>query len=176
MRFHSSLIAAALLAVATSAGAQSTNPVADALRAAVKRGERNMVAAAQDMPADKYGYKPTPAQMTFGQIVLHVAGSNELLCANLTGQARPQREKLTATSSKEDLVEAIKHSFDFCNSSLANLTDANLSQVIPLYSTYTATRAAEMMELAADLSDHYAAMAGYLRLNDILPPTARPKK
>lgn len=173
---RSSLVAVALLAAAV-AGAQGTaapaNPLADAVRAAVKRGERNIVGAAQEMPADKYAYKPTAEQMTFGQIVLHVAGSNELLCANIAGAARPQEAKLEATAAKDALVARLQRSFQFCNQSLGKLTDANLAETIPLYGSFKATRAAAMVDLAADLADHYAAMAGYLRLNGLLPPTAR---
>lgn len=178
MTARTSLLAVALLAAATAAGAQGTtttpaNPLADAVRAAVQRGERNLVGAAQEMPADKYGYKPTSGQMPFGQIVLHVAGSNELLCSNISGVPRPQEAKLEATAAKETLVARLQRSFQFCGESLGKVTDANLGETIPLYGSFKATRAAAMVELASDLADHYAAMAGYLRLNGLLPPTAR---
>lgn len=178
MLARQSLLAATLLLAATAAGAQGTtaapaNPVAEAVRAAVTRGEHNLVGAAQEMPAAKYGYKPTPAQMTFGQVVLHVAMSNELLCANISGAARPQEAKLEATASKELLVGRLQRAFKYCHESLANVTDANLGETIPFFGRLKATRAAVMLELSSDLADHYAAMAGYLRLNGILPPTAR---
>lgn len=179
MIVRSSLVVAALLAASTAAGAQESsgtapaNPVADAVRAAVKRGERNLVGAAQEMPADKFGYKPTSAQMSFGQIVMHVAGSNELLCANISGATRPQEAKLEATAPKEQLIARLQRSFQFCNESLGKSTDANLGETIPFFGSMKATRAAVMVELAADLADHYAAMSGYLRLNGLLPPTAR---
>ena len=173
-----SFAAVALVAAATAAGAQGTtgtpaNPVADAIRSSVARGEHNLVASAQEMPAGKYGFKPTPAQMTFGQIVLHIATSNELLCSNISGEARPQEAKLEATASKDLLVARLQRSFQFCTSSLARVTDANLGETIPLFGRFKATRAAVMVDLASDLADHYSALAGYLRLNGLLPPTAR---
>lgn len=171
--------AAVALVAATTVGAQGTtgaapaNPVADAVRASVTRGERNLVGAAQEMPADKYGYKPTPAQLSFGQVVLHIAMSNELLCSNISGEASPQEAKLDATASKDLLVARLQHSFQYCTSSLAKVTDANLGETIPFFGRLKATRAAVMLALASDLADHYAALSGYLRLNGLLPPTAR---
>jgi hypothetical protein len=38
------------------------------------------------------------------------------------------------------------------------------------------SRAAVMLILAADWADHYSTAASYLRLNDILPPSAQPKR
>src|SRR5579885_3756837 len=56
------LAAPALLAAQMSAPA---SPVSDALRASLARSSKNMVAAAEAMPADKYDYKPTPQQNSF---------------------------------------------------------------------------------------------------------------
>src|SRR5260370_27692361 len=50
------------------APASSTSPVADALRAMQQRFSRILIAAAEAMPADKYNYRPTPAQMSFPEI------------------------------------------------------------------------------------------------------------
>ena len=54
------------IAVAQQASAPETNPVSNAVRFSVERASKNMVAAADEMPADKYGFHPTPAQMTSG--------------------------------------------------------------------------------------------------------------
>src|SRR6478609_6851739 len=59
------------------AAAQSASPVADAFRNEVKSRGKNLMAAAEVMPADKYGFKPTPAQMSFGDVVLHLAGGTD---------------------------------------------------------------------------------------------------
>lgn len=164
---------AGLVAMAASAQAQAGNPVSDALRMSLKGADRNFVGAAELMPADKYGYHPTEAQMTFGALVLHVATSNELMCHNISGVAAPAEAKLTATSSKDELVARVKRSFTYCADAFAKLTDAGLSDEVPFFGGRKVTRAAEMMDLAADWADHYGTAAGYLRLNGILPPTAR---
>src|SRR5580658_543018 len=92
----------------------AANPVSDMLRQLLPRYTKNMIGAAQLMPAEKYGYKPTPEQITFGHLVLHVAQSNIQLCSKIGSVAPPQ---LTATDAdgKDKLVGAIQTSFDYCS-------------------------------------------------------------
>ncbi len=166
-------VVAGLLISAVPVVSQAQSPVADALRGTLVGAKRNFVAAADEMPADKYGYHPTEAQMTFGQLVLHVATSNEFLCSTISGSTAPTEAKLTATSPKADLVARVTRSFDYCAASFAKLTDATLTDSVPFFGKSKVTRAAAMMDIAADWADHYSMAAVYLRLNGILPPTAR---
>lgn len=152
------------------------SPVSDALRASFTRSSKNMVAAAESMPADKYGYKPTPQQMSFAHLVMHIAGSNNLLCSKISGTPAPEEAKLSETDGKDKLVSALRASFDFCSTALAKTDDSNLSESLTLFGGRSFTRAAAMMILSADWADHYSAQAMYLRLNGILPPTAQPMK
>lgn len=154
----------------------STGPVSDALRASLARSSKNMVAAAESMPADKYGYKPTPQQMSFAHLVMHIAGSNNLLCSKISGTPAPEEAKLAETDGKDKLVAALRASFDYCSTALAKTGDSNLSESLTLFGGRSFTRAAAMMILSADWADHYSAQAMYLRLNGILPPTAQPPK
>ncbi len=154
---------------------EQANPVSSSLKNEMKSSERNLVAAAEAMPADKYGYKPTSAQMSFGQLVLHVAGSNDYMCATISGGKAPQRAKLDTSASKDQLVARIKESFDYCGTALAAVDDSKLGEMVPYFGGRTISRAGAMMGLSGDWADHYGASAIYLRLNGILPPTARPK-
>ena len=72
-------IALALCCPILTAAAQDSASRLDALRANEKRAERNLVAAAEDTPADKYGFKPTPAQLSFGEVLVHLPGGTTLL-------------------------------------------------------------------------------------------------
>ena len=153
----------------------SKSPVSDAVRTIIERSSKTMVAAADEMPADKYSYHPTPAQMTFAHLVVHMAGSNNFLCSKISGATPPTAEKLADTDSKDKLVGALKASFDFCTQSLAKVDDSNLSEQLPFFGGRTVTRAAAMIALTNDFADHYSMAATYLRLNDLLPPTAQKK-
>ena len=154
----------------------SKNPVSDTVRTILERASKNMVAAAEEMPPDKYIYHPTPAQMTFAHLVVHMAGSNNFLCSKISGMPAPTAEKLTEADSKDKLVGALKASFDFCTQSLAKVDDSNLGEQLTLFGGRTATRAGAMIALTNDFADHYSMAAIYLRLNDLLPPTAQKKE
>ena len=91
-----------------SAAQDARNPVSDALRSQEQRRGKNLVEAAEDMPAEKYGFKPTPAQMSFGDVVVHLAEGNDDLCSAITGVAAPQRSKVAATEAKDKLVARLK--------------------------------------------------------------------
>jgi DinB superfamily len=158
------------------AAAAEANPVSSALRAIVARQSRVVVAGAEEMPADKYSYHPTPEQMTFGQLVAHMATSNFGLCSTISGVPAPKQGDLKETDPKDTLVTALKASFDFCTRSLANLDDSKLGEQLPFFGGRTAPRATLMFVLASDFSDHYSAEASYLRLNGLLPPSAQPRK
>ena len=127
------------------------------------------------MPADKYTYKPTPDQWTFAKIVSHIAASNGAICGALSGNKAPDTVKVAETAPKAELVAAMKASFDFCDATMAGLTDAKLSDTIPGRGGLV-PRARLLIEITADLPDHYSQMAGYLRLNGILPPSGTAPK
>lgn len=150
----------------------SPNPVSDMLRQLLPRYTKNMIGAAELMPAEKYNYKPTPEQNSFGHTVLHVAQSNFILCSKLTTTPPPTSDAKD-TDSKDKLVAAIKASFDYCSEVLAKTADTDLGTPISLSATRSMSRAGVMITLACDWYDHYAAQAIYLRLNGILPPSAQ---
>jgi DinB superfamily len=152
----------------------SANPVSDALRLGLTRSAKNMSAAADAMPAEKFSFKPTPDQLTFAHLTLHIADSNNLFCSKVSGVAAPEAPKLTETDSKEKLVAALKSSFDFCSSSLAKVDDSHLADFVPLFNNRPFSRAAVMFILSGSWADHYSAQSMYLRLNGVLPPTAQP--
>ncbi|SRR5579883_137590 len=148
-------------------------PVAEAFRATEKRAEKNLIAAAEEMPADKYGYKPTPAQMSFGDIVVHLSQGNDYLCGAIGGMKAPERPKVATSAGKEALIARLKETFDFCDKAVAGLDDSKLSEQLPFFGGKTQSRAGVIITTAADWADHYSQDAIYLRLNGLLPPTAK---
>jgi hypothetical protein len=149
-------------------------PIAAALQSAYRRASQNMVAAADDMPVEKLGFKPTPEQMSFGEVLAHEAESNETLCAAIGGgQQTPTESAAGATASKEALVARLRKSFETCGGVVANLTESQLGDSVPFFGGRKVTKARAAIALAQDWADHYAQAAIYLRLNGILPPSAR---
>ncbi len=163
------------LAAQQPAPAADTHPLITAAQSLVDRYGRNITAAATTMPADKYGFKPTPAQMTFGQTIAHVIDSNNLFCAHVASLPEPTEKAPAATAPKEELVAALQKSFQYCHDALAKVDESKLGDEVPFFGQRKASRAMLLLAVTGDLFDHYGAMAIYMRLNGLLPPTAQPR-
>jgi len=152
-----------------------SNPVSGFVKAGVGRYEKNMVAAAEAMPAEKYGFKPSPEMNSFGHLVMHIAQSNNTFCAKISGQTAPD-VKIAEMDAKDKLVAAVKDSFAFCTAALAKVDDSKLGEQFVLFGNRPISRGGALVALGGSWTDHYATQAIYLRLNGILPPTAQPAK
>lgn len=152
------------------------NPVSSTVKQQLTRYSKIMVAAAEAMPAEKYGFKPTTEMNTFGHLIIHITGGNTGLCSKISGIPASTSEKLAETDPKDKLVAGLKASFDFCATALANVDDSKLGEPMTLFGSFPSSRAGALIALSDGFSDHYGAQAIYLRLSGILPPTAQPKK
>jgi DinB superfamily len=169
------LLGLAPFAAMAQTTAVEANPVSNMLRQILERSAKNIPAAADEMPADKYSYSPTPDQMTFGHLVLHITNFNNLMCSKISGTTAPEAPKLADTDPKDKLVPALKSSFDYCTQALAKVDDSNLGESLTVFGDRKMSKAGAMMIYASSFSDHYGAAAMYLRLNKLIPPTAAPK-
>jgi uncharacterized damage-inducible protein DinB len=150
-----------------------SNPVSGAVKTQLPRFSKNMVAAAEAMPAEKFNFKPTPEMNSFAHLVMHIAQSNNGLCSKISDTPAPEA-KLADTDPKDKLVAGLKASFDYCASALEKVDDSKLGDQMMLFGNRPFSRAAVLIILSDDWYDHYGAQATYLRLNGILPPTAQP--
>jgi len=151
------------------------NPVSGFVKAGVARYQKNMVGAAEAMPAEKYSFKPSPEMNTFGHLVMHIASSNNTFCSKISGQAAPD-VKMAETDPKDKLVAAMKDSFAFCTAALEKVDDSKLGDQFMMFGNRPMSRGGALVALGGSWTDHYATEAIYLRLNGILPPTAQPEK
>ena len=173
MRTSVLLIAFATWSLATTGVAQDPEtPVSEAVRSAAARAETNFIAGAEAMPAGKYGYKPTPAQMSFGDVIGHMGAGNDALCSSIGGVAAPKRSPVAAGAPKEKLVARLRETFQFCDSALAKVNDSKLGEKVPYFGDRGVSRAQVMVGAAEEWAGHYSQLAVYLRLNGLLPPTA----
>jgi uncharacterized damage-inducible protein DinB len=183
---RSALVAMFLpLSLAAQQPAPATNPITTAFRGRIGGLHRNIAQAFDSIPESKFGYKPTPAQLTIGYIAQHVATDNYLFCRTF-GPLQPTMAASDTTTAdsvkakwpKDSLVTKLKASIKYCDDALAQVTDANLGDPISFTingQTRQNTRAAMVLGHALDMSDHYSQLANYMRLNGILPPSALPR-
>jgi hypothetical protein len=173
------------LAAQQPPAAPQANPITATFRGRITTLHRNLGQAFDSIPASKFGYRPTPAQQSIGFIAQHLVSDNYFFCEKF-GAMKPTRpasdtttaDSVRATWPKETLVAKLKASFAFCESALAQLDDAKLADQISITfrgNTRNAARASMVLGHAMDMADHYSQLANYMRLNNILPPTALPR-
>lgn len=164
-----------VLAVLLGTAAAQTGPVSTAAKKQIMERAHHLVAAAQEMPADKYGFKATPEQMSFGHMVWHTARANYGLCGLLAGEKSQFPSDLKDTDAKDKLVSALEKSVSYCEAVLSKMNDSELSQELKTPWGEQMSRAELLLEINADQADHYSLASTYLRLNGLLPPTAKKK-
>jgi hypothetical protein len=180
---------AALLALAASVAAQTTpattpaqpaaqtgpikDPVSSTLRDILPGRQKNTIAAVEAMPVDKFNYKPSADQITFAHLVAHMVEANYVLCSNAASVPAPKVEGVKDTDTKDKLVAGLKASFDFCADALSKMDDSKLGEMVGGSGGQQLSRARYALGIASNWADHYAEAAMYLRLNGILPPTAK---
>jgi len=160
-------------ATTAATAAQIKNPVSTALREVLPNRQRNTIAAVEAMPADKFSYRPTPAQNTFGYRVAHMVDTNNLMCSKAAAVPAPKVEEVKQEDSKDKLVAALKASFEFCSDTLEKMDDSKLGETTEGPGGQPVGRARFALGIASNWADHYAEASMYLRLNGILPPTAK---
>jgi uncharacterized damage-inducible protein DinB len=157
------------------APAVTKDPVTASIRLLLPRSQKNILAAIEAMPADKFSFKPSADQMSFGHLVVHIIESNNSICAKAAAVAEPKVDEIKDSDPKDKLVAAARASFDFCAEAVAKMDDSKLGDSVELFGGHSFPRAMAVLGMASGWADHYGAAAFYLRLNGILPPTAQKK-
>lgn len=161
------------------------NPITTAFKTRIAAQTRNILQAFDSIPESKFSYKPTPGQLSIGFIAAHLANDNYFFCNNFGAMkgTRPAQDTATADSvkatwPKAQLMTSLRASFEFCGQAINQLDDAKLAEPVTMTfggNSRTVARANMVLGNAMDLTDHYSQLANYMRLNNILPPTALPR-
>lgn len=185
LRFAIASLALPVALVAQQPAAPQANIITAVFKARILATHRNIAQAFDSIPASKFDYKPTPAQLSIGFIAQHVASDSYLYCntfgdmkANIPEADVSTPDSVKATWPKEQLVSKLKASFAFCAQAMGQLADATLADSVSLIyagAKRTTTRVNMVLGHAIDLADHYSQLANYMRLNNLVPPSALPR-
>ena len=165
---------AVLFFAALPAMAQST--VKDALVKHWKTSEDFTLAVARLMPADSYGFKPVPEELSFSQVLIQVAGANLNACANASGTKRPPISQVIldgangqASVDKEAVLQFLTDSFEFCNQAIASMTPGKLdAQAGPENRRMTGFE--WLWAYFTHTAHHRGQLEVYLRIKGVTPP------
>lgn len=168
-------------AAETAAPAQAEAPAAAAGGPTVRgdlikdweRQKATLLAIADAMPEDKFGFKSTPAQRSFGEHVMHVATVNVDILKLVGGQVPAPAFTAESAKTKADILKALGESYDHGIALLNEQTDASIEGTVEAAFLGPSTRARVFWFLLGHSMDSYGQLAVYLRLNGIVPPASR---
>lgn len=155
-----------LLAVlcSTPVFAQAANRISDFLRSTLAQRSKEIIAAAVEMPADKYDFQAPPDNITFSYLAWHIADVNYVYCSIIGGVTAPQLSQLTETSGKDALLQRMKSSFEFCTTALAKLDDSGMKETLDFFGTKL-PRSMAILSLTGTWTNHHELQERYLQLN-----------
>jgi uncharacterized damage-inducible protein DinB len=130
---------------------------------------------AAEMPADKYSVRPTEAQQTFGERIVHVATVNVALLGAVGDTATTKPTIDPKATTKDAAIKALDDSFDYGAALLKQQTDQTLLQPVasPPKFLGPSSRARIVTFLAGHTWDIYGQLVVYLRLNGHVPPASQ---
>ena len=139
---------------------------------------RKLIAMAEDFPEDKYDFKPTPAQRSFAEQLLHAAGANYFFINPVKGVRPPTGDpKRSDYKTKTAIVEYVKQSFADGAALIKSKGDDGLNDLWVNPFSNRQTRFSEgawgFMEHSGE---HYGQLVVYYRVAGLVPPESRPKK
>jgi uncharacterized damage-inducible protein DinB len=125
------------------------------------------------MPAEKYGYKPTPEIRSFAQQMLHLTDANYGFASAATGVPSPvgfgESEKST-DQSKENVTKLVMAGYDFVINSIKTMTPAQLSEATKLFGRFDMSKGKALEKCFEHQTHHRGQTTVYIRLAGATPP------
>jgi hypothetical protein len=140
---------------------------------------RKLVAMAEDLPENKYDYKPHPDSRTFVAQLLHVSASMYYFTDVAQGQKvrygdDPSRDQL---KTKAQVVAFVKKSVEDGANLIKAKGDAGMTAVVQDTESNQKLRVSELAYSVIEHSgEHYGQLVVYYRINGMVPPESRPRK
>ena len=140
---------------------------------------RKLVAMAEDLPENKYDYKPHPDSRTFVAQLLHVSASMYYFTDVAQGQKvrygdDPSRDQL---KTKPQIVAFVKKSVEDGANLIKAKGDAGMTAVVQDPEANQKLRVSELAYSVIEHSgEHYGQLVVYYRINGMVPPESRPRK
>jgi uncharacterized damage-inducible protein DinB len=173
------LVLTASVSVAADAPTAAANPQANPISGFEKFAYAHMkewvIKAAEKMPEESYGFRPTPAVRSYGQIVGHVADAQYMFCSAALGEKPPSASVEQTKTAKADLVGALRSAIAYCDKAYDGMTDAAAAEPVTLMKM-PVPRLGALSANTMHLSEHYGNLVTYLRMKDIVPPSTEARQ
>ena len=139
--------------------------------------KRDVVEAADAVLEAEYTFKPTPQVRSFGEIIGHIADTQNYFCSVAAGSNPEYADTLEKSAkSKADLVKGLKDSVAKCDDVYAKTDAANVLSVVKA-GKGDALRGMILLDNVSHDNEHYGNIVTYMRLKGHVPPsTARTQR
>jgi uncharacterized damage-inducible protein DinB len=133
---------------------------------------QNVERAAEQMPEADYAYRPVETVRTFGQLIGHVAGAQNMMCAIALGEPPASEDAVEkSATTKAALIAALKESTAKCEKAYAQ-SDADAAAAATLFGMKTNRLFALGMN-AVHNGEHYGNIVTYMRMKGMVPPSSQ---
>jgi uncharacterized damage-inducible protein DinB len=132
---------------------------------------KNLIGAAEKMPEEHYGFRPTPDVRSFGEIIGHVANTQYNFCVAALGGPSPNKENLEKKATKAELVKALNDALAYCDKAYDGLTDEGLHAAAKFGTSSITGGYALIFNIAHD-NEHYGNLVTYMRMKGLVPPSS----
>ena len=134
--------------------------------------KRHCLDVAQTMPEELYAYKPTEASKTFGEQLVHIGYTIELLTKRYVQGMEVVPNTPDATiMSKKDIITLLEKGFGHTEQVIRTIEQEKLDESCKMYhSGNIVSRSFAFFYVQDHLTNHRAKANLYLRLNGITPP------
>src|SRR5262245_33480601 len=136
-----------------------------------QRAATEILDVAEAMPAEKYGYKPTPEISSFGEQLVHVAGIVQRFIDSAKGTKTEAAHH--GPTTEPEVISLLKKTFQGAQEMITSLADAQLLEPVKFpFGDGTVTRATFWQGPLFQIRNHYGQLVVYLRMNGIVPPAS----
>ncbi len=129
---------------------------------------------AELVPADKYGWKPTPDVRSFAAVFLHMTAANFNFMRSL-GATLPADVQIapgfdTSTTDKAKVQALLKQSVEFVRATVGAMSDEDFAKTIKLPNGTERRYNERLFSLASHTHEHLGQLIAYTRMAGMVPP------
>ncbi len=138
---------------------------------------RQLLALAQAIPAEKYGWRPAPGVRSVSEVFTHIAIANFYLLS-VTGPKMPaditSDEMEETVKSKPEVIGYLERSLNAVKEARAHLKPGDLQRKVVIQGKTVDVDGVYLRIIVHD-NEHMGQLVAYARMNGIVPPWSKPE-
>lgn len=145
------------------------NETKDAFLEKWQNSKTYLLDIAKAMPEEKYSFKPTEREMSFGEQLLHIKGNIDWLSTSYFTSEKYDKKKEGTKYTKEEIITMLEKSFDTTYEIIQNTKPESLKEKVDFFAG--PKNKLQILNLLQDhVTHHRGQLIVYLNLNEIVPP------